>query len=127
MSIPGAIDAPGVEIVNRACNLITNPDTQIIVNCAGRTRSIIGAQSLINIGLPNPIYALENGTMGWHLSGYQLERGAAKYARCPSINEKKGLRRLVEKVVKKYNVKFLDYDVFLEMKKTNKKSNLYLI
>ena len=127
MSIPGAIDAPGVEIVNRACNLITNPDTQIIVNCAGRTRSIIGAQSLINIGLPNPIYALENGTMGWHLSGYQLERGAAKYARCPSINEKKGLRRLVEKVVKKYNVKFLDYDVFLEMKKTNKKSNLYFL
>ena len=47
----------------------------VVVNCAGRTRSIIGAQSLINAGLPNKVVALQNGTMGWHLSGFQLEHG----------------------------------------------------
>jgi rhodanese-related sulfurtransferase len=49
------------------------------VNCAGRTRSIIGAQSLINAGIPNPVMALRNGTMGWHLAGFDLERGAGRY------------------------------------------------
>jgi 3-mercaptopyruvate sulfurtransferase SseA len=47
----------------------------VIVNCAGRTRSIIGTQSLRNAGLPNPVYALRNGTIGWTLAGFDLERG----------------------------------------------------
>ena len=48
------------------------------MNCAGRTRSIIGAQTLINFGIPNPVYALENGTQGWCLAGFQLERGSGR-------------------------------------------------
>ncbi|MEJ1976035.1 MAG: rhodanese-like domain-containing protein [Acetobacteraceae bacterium] len=64
MSIPGGIDAPGVELVGRAHALLRSPDTQVVVNCAGRTRSIIGAQLLINAGLPNPVAALKDGTMG---------------------------------------------------------------
>jgi rhodanese-related sulfurtransferase len=50
----------------------------VIVNCAGRTRSIIGAQSLINAGLPNKVMALKNGTMGWHLAGLQVARGETR-------------------------------------------------
>jgi rhodanese-related sulfurtransferase len=46
-----------------------------VVNCAGRTRSIIGAQSLINAGVPNRVVALRNGTMGWTLAGHQCESG----------------------------------------------------
>src|SRR5262249_8101557 len=42
------------------------------------TRSIIGAQTLINFGVPNPVYALENGTQGWVLAGFELERGATR-------------------------------------------------
>jgi rhodanese-related sulfurtransferase len=49
-----------------------------VVNCAGRTRSIIGAQSLINAGLPNKVIALKNGTMGWHLAGLKVARGETK-------------------------------------------------
>jgi rhodanese-related sulfurtransferase len=52
-----------------------NPSTRIIVNCAGRTRSLIGAQSLVNAGLPNPVAALRNGTIGWVLAGFKLEHG----------------------------------------------------
>ncbi|NQW00449.1 MAG: thiosulfate sulfurtransferase [Rhodospirillales bacterium] len=74
MNIPGAINVPGAELVYRIDDLAPDPNTRIIVNCAGRTRSIIGAQSLINAGVPNPVAAIENGTMGWHLAGLQLER-----------------------------------------------------
>ena len=75
MNIPGGIDVPGGELVYRVDDLAPDPETTVVVNCAGRTRSIIGAQSLINAGIPNRVTALENGTMGWRLAGYELERG----------------------------------------------------
>ncbi len=75
MSIPGATSVPGAELVLRARDLAPNPATRIIVNCAGRTRSLIGAQSLINAGLPNPVAALRNGTIGWTLAGFTLDHG----------------------------------------------------
>lgn len=78
MSIPGGVSVPGAELVLRARELAPDPRTQIIVNCAGRTRSLIGTQSLINAGLPNPIAALRNGTIGWLLAGQTLEHGQAR-------------------------------------------------
>src|SRR6266404_2011393 len=78
MSIPGGIDCPGAELVYRVKDLAPRPETLVVVNCAGRTRSIIGAQSLINAGLPNKVIALKNGTMGWHLAGLKVARGETK-------------------------------------------------
>jgi rhodanese-related sulfurtransferase len=78
MSIPGGISVPGAELVLRARELAPDPATRIIVNCAGRTRSIIGTQSLLNAGLPNPIAALRNGTIGWLLAGQRLEHGQSR-------------------------------------------------
>lgn len=75
MSIPGGISVPGAELVLRIRELAPNPQTQVIVNCAGRTRSIIGTQSLVNAGIPNPVAALRNGTIGWTLAGQTLEHG----------------------------------------------------
>ncbi len=46
-----------------------------MVNCAGRTRSIMGAESLRRAGIPNKVVALRNGTMGWELAGLQCEHG----------------------------------------------------
>jgi rhodanese-related sulfurtransferase len=60
--------------------LAPDPKTRVVVNCAGRTRSIIGAQTLIDYGIPNPVQALENGTQGWFLAGLELERGATRRA-----------------------------------------------
>ena len=76
MSIPSGISVPGAELVLRAASLAPDPSTHIVVNCAGRTRSIIGTQSLVNAGLPNRITALRNGTIGWTLAGQALVRGA---------------------------------------------------
>jgi rhodanese-related sulfurtransferase len=80
MNIPGSASAPGAELVLRARAAAPDPDTLIIVNCAGRTRSIIGAQSLINAGVPNRVVALRNGTIGWTLAGQTLEHGADRRA-----------------------------------------------
>jgi rhodanese-related sulfurtransferase len=75
MAIPGGINVPGAELILRARSLAPNPSTRIVVNCAGRTRSLIGAQSLINGGIPNRVDALRNGTIGWTLAGQELAYG----------------------------------------------------
>jgi rhodanese-related sulfurtransferase len=78
MNIPGSISVPGAELVLRAGRAAPDPETTIIVNCAGRTRSIIGAQSLINAGVVNKVRALRNGTIGWTLARQQLDHGAVR-------------------------------------------------
>ncbi len=75
MSIPQGVSVPGGELLLRARSLAPDPRTHIIVNCAGRTRSLIGAQTLVNAGLPNPVHALRNGTIGWLLAGFTLAHG----------------------------------------------------
>lgn len=108
MSIPGGIDCPGAELVYRVKDLVARPETLVVVNCAGRTRSIIGAQSLINAGLPNKVIALKNGTMGWHLAGLKVARGetrsfgpqgpeAARFAQAAAAN-----------IARKMNIKTVD-------------------
>jgi rhodanese-related sulfurtransferase len=78
MNIPGSVSVPGAELVLRAGRAAPDPNTTIVVNCAGRTRSIIGTQSLINAGVPNKVVALRNGTIGWTLAKHTLEHGAAR-------------------------------------------------
>lgn len=78
MTIPGSICCPNAELPYRVASMVRDPRTKIIVNCAGRTRSILGAQTLINFGVPNPVYALENGTQGWRLADLELEYGSAR-------------------------------------------------
>ena len=78
MSIPTGISVPGAELVLRVPEIAPNPKTRVIVNCAGRTRSIIGTQSLINAGIPNEVNALRNGTIGWTLAGQELDKGQSR-------------------------------------------------
>jgi rhodanese-related sulfurtransferase len=74
--IPGGRSVPGAELAYRVGELVRSeqPDL-VVVNCAGRTRSIIGARILQRMGVPN-VVSLKNGTAGWTLAGLQLERGA---------------------------------------------------
>lgn len=78
MSIPQGVSVPGAELALRVRELAPNPATRVIVNCAGRTRSIIGTQSLVNAGISNPVAALRNGTIGWTLAGLELDRGQTR-------------------------------------------------
>ncbi|OHV77057.1 rhodanese homology domain-containing protein [Rhizobium sp. LCM 4573] len=107
MSIPTGTSVPGAELVLRVRDLAPDPKTTVIVNCAGRTRSIIGTQSLINAGIPNPVFGLRNGTIGWTLAGLTLDQGATRhspeispYARtlaqadARAVAERAGIRRI---------------------------------
>src|SRR5512147_2626067 len=84
-SIPTAISVPGAELVYRFADLVPSPDTTIIVNCGGRTRSIIGAQALRNAGFSNRIMSLKDGTMAWHLARFEVVHGAAR--RPPDVSD----------------------------------------
>jgi rhodanese-related sulfurtransferase len=84
VSIPTSVDVPGAELVLRVHDIAPKPETLVVVNCAGRTRSIIGAQSLINAGVPNKVVALRNGTMGWSLAGFTPDSG--KDNRAPEVS-----------------------------------------
>src|SRR5688572_31536393 len=88
MNIPGGVDTPGAELAWRVHDLAPDPGVTVVVNCAGRTRSIIGCQSLRNAGIPNPVVALKDGTMGWDLAGLECERGSARVAPPPSTQGK---------------------------------------
>jgi predicted metal-dependent enzyme (double-stranded beta helix superfamily)/rhodanese-related sulfurtransferase len=79
MNIPTSTSVPGAELVLKVKEITPNANTTVIVNCAGRTRSIIGTQSLVNAGIDNPVYALRNGTIGWTLAGQQLEHGQTRF------------------------------------------------
>jgi rhodanese-related sulfurtransferase len=108
MNIPGGVDAPGAELAWRVHDLAPDPDTLVVVNCAGRTRSIIGCQSLRNAGIPNRVVALKDGTMGWELAGFEVERGSTRVAPPPSEEGRKRARAVAAKVAKRFQVKFAD-------------------
>src|SRR5919108_3326417 len=70
--VPGGINIPGGDLILWADHLRHKPGTTVVINCAGRTRSIIGTAALNRMGLSN-VYALRNGTMGWVLAGLEIE------------------------------------------------------
>ncbi|MEA1652202.1 rhodanese-like domain-containing protein [Nitrospirillum sp. BR 11164] len=109
MSIPTGTSVPGAELVLRARTLAPDPATTIIVNCAGRTRSLIGAQSLRNAGVPNPVYALRNGTIGWTLAGFALEHGQQRRFGDVTAAERERARAAARAVAYRAGVRRLPY------------------
>ncbi|MFM9887139.1 MAG: rhodanese-like domain-containing protein [Burkholderiales bacterium] len=105
MNIPGGICCPNGELALRIGEIAPNPATKIVVNCAGRTRSIIGAETLRAFGVPNPIVALENGTQGWFLEGLEMETGATrKYPGAPTAGALASLRDKAQDVAHHFNI-----------------------
>jgi rhodanese-related sulfurtransferase len=107
-SIPGAISVPGAELVYRFDELVRSPDTFVVVNCGGRTRSIIGAQSLIDAQVPNHVVSLKDGTMAWHLAGLGVVAGAT--ARAPEVSAESisAARQRADAVAQHYGVPVID-------------------
>ena len=106
--IPGAWSMPGAELVLRITDLVTSPDIPIVVHCGGRTRSFIGAETLRRMNLPNPIVALENGTMGWQLAGFEPERGATRWAPPVSARSRAVGEAAAQRVAKDDRIQFVD-------------------
>ncbi|HET6741301.1 MAG TPA: rhodanese-like domain-containing protein [Kribbella sp.] len=72
--LPGAFNIPSGELVQTLleAGIDQQPDRPVIVHCAGRTRSIVGAYLLRQAGFEN-VRALRNGTMAWRMSGRELD------------------------------------------------------
>jgi rhodanese-related sulfurtransferase len=126
MSIPGAFDCPGAELVYRVPAKLASPDTLVVVNCAGRTRSIIGAQSLRNAGLANPVMALENGTMGWELAGFQSSRGRDDALPPPSASGLAAARKLAGDVAHRFAIERIDDAALAGFRRDAETRTLYL-
>src|SRR4051812_17886398 len=126
MSIPGAFDCPGAELVYRVPDRLASPDSLVVVNCAGRTRSIIGAQSLRNAGLKNPVVALENGTMGWELAGLELARGREDALPPPSPEGLEKTRALAGKVAERFGITRIDDATLTRFENEAEQRTLYV-
>jgi len=126
MNIPMGVDVPGAELALRVHDLAPDPETTVVVNCAGRTRSIIGCQSLKNAGIPNKVVALENGTMGWHLAGFDLEYGnTRKYGELTGEGLKKA-QACADHVRERFGVETIDAVTLAEWQ-TEKGRTTYLL
>ena len=124
-SIPGGICVPGAELAYRVHELRPSPDTRVVVNCAGRTRSIIGAQSLINAGVAG-VSSLRNGTMGWRLAGLELAIGAD--ARYPPLGEagREKAGRAAVRVAERFAVRRIDRATFGAWRRERTERTLYV-
>ena len=124
-SIPGGICVPGAELAYRVHDLRRSPDTRVVVNCAGRTRSIIGAQSLINAGVVN-VTSLRNGTMGWRLAGLELAFDADE--RYPPLSEtgRDEAGRSAARVAERFGVRYLDRAAFEAWRRERDERTLYV-
>jgi len=127
MSLPDAINVPGAELIYRIREVAPNPDTLVVVNCAGRTRSIIGAQSLINIGLENKVLALKNGTMGWHLAGFELENGKDRRAPKPTQKNLAWAQNVTQQLAERAGVQYIDWETLSLWRNESEAHTLYLL
>jgi rhodanese-related sulfurtransferase len=126
-NIPGGVCVPGAELAYRARELIFSPQTLVVVNCAGRTRSIMGAQTLINTGLPNPVVALRNGTMGWHLAGFDLEKGANRRAPPVSPAGLQAAKTAAAHITARFGVREIDKEILHRWQAESEQRSLYLL
>ncbi len=126
MSIPTAIDVPGAELVYRVFEIAPDPQTDVVVNCAGRTRSIVGAMSLINAEIPNRVMLLKDGTMGWHLAGLELNHNQTRTAPPPTQANLTKARRAAERVAEKFAVPSIDGDTLTGWQQDDSRT-LYLL
>jgi rhodanese-related sulfurtransferase len=122
--IPGGINVPGGDLILWAEELKQRNATNIIVNCAGRTRSIIGAAALRRLGLTN-VRALRNGTMGWVLAGFELERKPERPAPRASATGLQAATALSQRIAEEESIPWISA---LELpRKLETKSIHYLI
>ena len=126
-SIPTAVSVPGAELVYRFKDLVPSPETTIIVNCGGRTRSIIGAQSLINAGVANKVVSLKDGTMAWHLAGFEVIQGAERKPSQVSESGAENARRFADGVASALQIPRIDAETLTAWRAEGETRSLYVL
>jgi rhodanese-related sulfurtransferase len=126
-TIPGAVSVPGAELVYRFHELVASPDTFVVVNCGGRTRSIIGAQALIDAGVPNRVVSLKDGTMAWHLAGLEVATGMTRRAPEVSPEGVAAAQQRAVAVARRYGVPVIDGGTFAQWQREADRRTLYVL
>ena len=127
--IPGGRSVPGGELALRITDITADldPDTTVIVNCAGRTRSIIGTRVLQRMGKDN-VLGLKNGTSGWVLAGYELESGADRVDLPePSSEGLAAAEDYADRLAGEDGVRYLDIPALQQMVERSKTETIYLV
>ncbi|CAI7631431.1 unnamed protein product [Penicillium glandicola] len=127
MSIPRGRSCPGGELLYRFFEAVPSPETTVVVNCAGRTRSIVGTQSLINSRIPNKVVALRNGTIGWTLEGLELDTKKTERIPSPSVKASQKARKYAESWANHVGVSFIDGDRLTRFTEELEDRTLYLL
>jgi rhodanese-related sulfurtransferase len=126
VAIPDSVAAPGAELLYRFDELVPSADTTVVITCAGRTRGIIGAQALLNAGVTNPVYSLENGTSGWEFAGFELWRGADRHAAAPSPLALDHAKARAAEVGRRFGVVGIDASTLARFRAEDQTRSLYL-
>ena len=127
--IPGGRSVPNGELGLRITDIVeeTDDDTTVVINCAGRTRSIIGARLLQRMGVRN-VVGLENGTAGWELAGYELETDANRvFLPEPSEAGKVTAEEFADSLVEQDGVRYLDISALEQIVDRADNESVYLI
>ena len=128
-AIPGGRSMPGGELAFRITDVVNElePDTTLVVNCAGRTRSIIGTRALQRMGFSNAL-GLKNGTSGWVLAGYQVERGADRLQLPePSPEGLAAAEAYAARVAAEDGVRYLDIQGLRGMQEKRHQETVYFV
>ena len=127
--IPGGRSVPGGELALRITDITADldPDTTVIVNCAGRTRSIIGTRVLQRMGHHN-VLGLKNGTSGWVLAGYELESGADRVdLPQPSAEGMAAAEAYADRLAEEDGVRFVDVPALQSLMERSKAETVYFV
>ena len=127
LSLPGGICCPGGELAYRVHDMAPSPDTTVVVNCAGRTRSIIGCQSLINASIPNKVVALRNGVMGWHLAGHEVMHGNTEIVPMPSSEGLAKAKQSAQNIANRFDIKTIDSTTLSLWRQQRESHSLYIL
>jgi rhodanese-related sulfurtransferase len=126
-SLPGGTSIPGAELVYRAAEVVKSPDSLVVVNCAGRTRSILGAQVLINAGLPNTVVALEGGTQSWVLEGHELDHGTSVAAPSPGATALQSAHAAAARFAQRFSISLIDKATLAQFRAEDDARSLYVL
>jgi len=124
--IPGAYSVPGGDLILWAKELRQKSDTTFLIHCAGRTRSVIGTQSLRRLGLSN-VYALRNGTMGWSLADLELERNTQRQDPSPSPSSRAASGVLASRIAQEEGIPMISVAELLSLRGTQERQVIYQV
>lgn len=126
-ALPGSVNCPGAELAYRAFGLALDASAPIVVTCAGRTRGIIGAQALINAGVPNPVYVLDDGTAAWHLMGERLVEKRTAVVPPPTPAAVASAIESSQRVAQRYGVREIDAATFARFERERGERSLFVL